>query len=502
MQKKFLANLALLLFLNLLVKPFWIFGIDRTVFNTVGLEDYGFYFTIFNFAFLFNILLDAGITNFNNRNIAQHTQLLNKHFSGLVILKFLLAGVYVAVTFLVALIIGYNGAQMKMLAWVGFNQFLLSFILYLRSNVNGLLMFRTDSFLSVLDRLLMIVICAVLLWGNLTEVKFRIEWFVYAQTAAYALTALVALIIVMKKAAFRKLYWNRRFFLVILKKSMPFALLVLLMSVYNRVDSVFIERLLDGPEGERQSGIYSQAFRLLDAVNQFAWLFAVLLLPIYSRMIKEKEPLDKMVRLPFGMLFTAAVIVAAGSFFYRTELMAWLYPKADYETGADFALKISQSSEVFGILMFGFLGSTTMYIFSTLLTANGSLKQLNLIALAGIIVNFSLNLLLIPGMQATGAAIASLVTQLGTAGAYLVVCQRHFRFRADRRFLAALLIFVLFVILLNLGIRSSPIPWLAGFGLMLILSLGAAFALKLIDVREMFRMLASRTATTEDMRAD
>src|SRR5512133_1677551 len=99
MQKKFLVNLALLLFLNFLVKPFWIFGIDRTVQNTVGLVDYGFYQNLFTFAFLFNLLLDFGITNFNNRNIAQHVHLLNKHFSSLVILKFMLTFVYVAVTF-------------------------------------------------------------------------------------------------------------------------------------------------------------------------------------------------------------------------------------------------------------------------------------------------------------------------------------------------------------------------------------------------------------------
>jgi O-antigen/teichoic acid export membrane protein len=494
MQKKFLANLALLLFLNLLVKPFWIFGIDRTVFNTVGLEDYGFYFTILNFAFLFNILLDAGITNFNNRNIAQHAHLLNKHFSGLVILKFMLAAVYVAVTFLVALIIGYNAAQMKLLAWVGLNQFLLSFILYLRSNVNGMLMFRTDSFLSVLDRLLMILICSFLLWGNITGGQFRIEWFVYAQTAAYAITVLVALVIVINKAAFKKLYWNRLFFLVILKKSLPFALLVLLMSIYNRVDSVFIERLLDGPEGERQSGIYSQAFRLLDAVNQFAWLFAVLLLPIYSKMIKEREPLDKMVRLPFSMLFAAAVIVSVGSFFYRTELMAWLYPQGSHESTEDFALKISQSSEVFGILMFGFLGSTTMYIFSTLLTANGNLKQLNLIALAGIAVNFTLNALLIPGMLATGAAIASLATQLITAGAYLAVCQHHFRFRPSPRFLWALLAFVSTVIFLNVVTHELPVPWLAGFILMLALGFVSAFLFRLINLREILHMAAWKSA--------
>ncbi|NTV84305.1 MAG: polysaccharide biosynthesis protein, partial [Bacteroidales bacterium] len=168
MQKKFLVNLALLLLLNFLIKPFWIFGIDRTVQNTVGLSDYGFYFTIFNFAFLFYILLDAGITNFNNRNIAQHVHLLNKHFSSMVILKFMLCAVYVAVTFIVALIIGYKGQQLVLLAWIGFNHFLLSFILYLRSNISGMLMFFTDSLLSVLDRALMIVICAVLLWGGIT----------------------------------------------------------------------------------------------------------------------------------------------------------------------------------------------------------------------------------------------------------------------------------------------------------------------------------------------
>ena len=38
MKRKFVINLALVLFLNLLVKPFWIFGIDRTVQNVVGAD--------------------------------------------------------------------------------------------------------------------------------------------------------------------------------------------------------------------------------------------------------------------------------------------------------------------------------------------------------------------------------------------------------------------------------------------------------------------------------
>jgi O-antigen/teichoic acid export membrane protein len=493
MQKKFLINLALLLFLNLLIKPFWIFGIDRVVNNTVGVSEYGFYFTIFNFAFLFYILLDAGITNFNNRNIAQHTHLLNKHFSSMVIMKFLLCAVYVAVTFIIALIIGYKGHQLVLLAWVGFNNFLLSFILYLRSNISGMLMFITDSLLSVLDKALMILICSILLWGNLTGGVFKIEWFILAQTAAYLVTAVIAMIIVIRKAKFRKLSWNWPFFLVILKKSFPFAILVMMMAVYNRVDSVFIERLLGKVEGPRQAGIYAQAFRLLDAVNQFAWLTAVLLLPIYARMIKMKQELVKMVRLPYSLLITSAIIIVTGSFFYRAEIMEWLYPQKEFQLAADYASQLSQGTRVFGILMFGFLGSTTMYVFSTLLTANGNLKQLNLIALSGIIINFGLNIILVPRLQAAGAAFASLTTQLFTAGSYMLMAQYFFRFKIDYSFVYTLVLFAGLVIGFNFISKELSFPWQISFCIMLAVSLISAFTLRLINIREIVRLLKEKS---------
>lgn len=494
MKKKFLTNLALLIFLNLLIKPFFIFGIDRTVQNTVGLEDYGFYFTIFNFAFVFYILLDVGVTAFNNRNIAQHTQLLSKHFSSLVALKFFLGAVYMAFTFLVAWAIGYNAEQMKMLGWVGFNLFLLAFILYLRSNVNGMMMFRTDSFLSVLDRILMIVICGVLLWGNVTTQVFKIEWFVYSQTVSYLITALVAFLVVINKAKFRKMKWNTAFFLVILKKSLPFAILVMLMAIYNRLDAVLIERIIEGPEGERQAGIYANAFRLLDAFNQIAWLFAVLLLPIYAKMIQQKENLEEMVRLPFGLLISVAIIVVTGSFAYRLEIMEWLYPQGQHESAAEFASKLEQSSRVFGILIICFLGTTTMYIFSTLLTANNNLRQLNLVALGGITINFCVNLILVPKLAATGSAYASLATQLLTSIAHVFLVRHYFKFRINYRFIMAIVMFAVILILFNMVSRQLPFQWQVNFLIMAMAGTLLAFVLRLINLREIYHLFIEKSA--------
>ncbi|NOX85141.1 MAG: oligosaccharide flippase family protein, partial [Chlorobi bacterium] len=361
MQKKFLKNLALLIFLNLLVKPFWILGVDRAVQNTVGPEEYGFYFTVFNFSFLFFIFLDLGITNFNNRNIAQNNQLLKKHFPGIATIKLFLGLFYAVLIFAVALIIGYRGRELYLLAWVGFNQFLLSFILFLRSNISGLLLFKTDSFISVLDRVLMIIICSVLLWTGIFGGRFEIEWFVYAQTIAYAFTVLVALTVVLRKSGKLKLNWSLPFFILIIKKSLPFALLVLLMSFYNRNDPVLIERILGGSFGKQQSGIYAQAFRLLDAGQNFAYLFSVLLLPLFSKMIKESHPIQHLVKLSFSIIITGALILAITSMFFGKELMMLMYTPFTGETDAQYLYRIDLSASIFHLLMFSLVAVSTSY---------------------------------------------------------------------------------------------------------------------------------------------
>jgi O-antigen/teichoic acid export membrane protein len=470
MQRKFLTNLGLLLFLNLLIKPVWIFGIDLSVQRIVGTGEYGFYFVILNFSFLFNILLDLGITNFNNRNIAQNNHLLNKHFSGILVVKLMLGLVYVLLTFLIALILKYNADQFRLLGFLALNQFLLSFILYLRSNISGFLMFRTDSILSVLDRLLMILFCGALLWGGFTGSQFRIEWFVYSQTAAYLLTAMVAFLVVVKKARFRKLNWNFPFFLMIIKQSFPFALLVLLMTFYNRLDPVMLESMLPEKTGDEQAGIYASGFRFLDAANMIAYLFAVLLVPIFSRMIKNKEPIERMLRLSFTLVITLAVIVSTSSFFYSFDIMSMVFND-----------HIAESSRVFQLLILGFTAVSTTYIFGTLLTANGNLRQLNLIALCGLVINFGLNFLLIPTLFAVGSAIASLVTQFTMAIAQVILARRIFHLQTDYRYFLTLGLFVIGVICFNMLSKLYPIhlsfvpqhfAWLPGFTLML---LGSVF---------------------------
>ena len=476
LRRKFILNLILVVFLNLLVKPFWVFGIDRTVQNVVGAEQYGFYFALFNFSLILNILLDLGITNYNNRNISQNESGLTLNFSNIFTLRLILGVFYFVVSMVAAWLCNYNSHQLAMLMFLTFNQFLLALILYLRSNLAGLQLFKTDSIMSVLDRVVMIVICSLLLWGNITSQPFRIEWFVYAQTGAYLLTAVVAFVLVFIHAPTFRPTFNLQFSLEVLRKSFPFALLTLLMSLYNRIDSVMLERLL--PDGKVQAGIYAQAFRISDACCMFALLFANLLLPMFSRMIKQRENVAGLLKLSTVAMAVPVVAGAAACVFYRGPVMDLLYSS-----------HVAESAPIFALLISGFVAISMVYIYGTLLTANGSLRQLNIVAFCGMVFNIAMNFVLIPRYGALGAAIVSLATQSLTAFAQIAIAFSIFglKFRGHTQYM--LLIYVLGIVAFGFASTHLPFGWSCNALIMLVAAGLWAFVLRLVSVGDFVKLL-------------
>ena len=392
------------------------------------------------------------------------------------VLKFLLGIVYFVVSLSIAAIIGYDNFQMKLLILLLFNQFLLSLILYMRSNISALQYFTTDSLISVLDRTLMIIIVGILLWGHITDTPFKIEWFVYSQTAAYTLTALITFIILNSKIEKVRLNFDFSFFLVFLKKSYPYALLILLMTFYYRIDSVMIERML--PDGKEQAGIYAQSFRILDAVSMIAFLFSTLLLPMFSRMIIAKDNISGLLSLSFHLIIVPALIFSITSYFYSKQIISLLYYS-----------HINESSEIFSLLMISFVFISTSYIYGTLLTANGSIKELNYIAAGGMIVNIILNLILIPEHKALGATIASVITQGLTALLQVYYTHKIFNFGYHFKKVLKLIVYTFLVIAVTFVLQRQHLYWITEYFTIIFVAILTALILKIVDIKGMFRIL-------------
>ena len=91
MKNKFISNLIFLLGLNIPIKALWILYIDRKVYNhaNVGQEIYGEYASILSFTIIFQFLLDLGVSNFNNRSIAQDPKKISLYYPNILLIKFI-----------------------------------------------------------------------------------------------------------------------------------------------------------------------------------------------------------------------------------------------------------------------------------------------------------------------------------------------------------------------------------------------------------------------------
>lgn len=446
LKRYFLSNLMVVIFLNLLVKPIWIFLIDRNVQLQVGHQAYGLYSALLSLSIIFSIVLDFGITNYNNRHVATDNTRLQFSLPNMIVAKAIFSIFYFVLIFILAFIFHYSGEAFYILLLLGLVQLLNSFLQFLRSNVSANHDFKLDSLLSILDKLVMIVVCGYLLLSPSTKLLFNIHWYLYAQIGAYLIAIIVAIIVIIHRYA--KIDFSNFSFTEMKTfciSSLPYALLILLMGIYMRSDSLLLERI-DGPAA---SSLYAEAYRILDALNMIGFLLAGILLPMFTRLISKKLKVDEIVSTSTNIIFSVSLCILAHSLVYRIDIMHFLDKNAAYELPFVYMLVIAS-----------FPAYCIMYIYSTLLTANGDIFLLIKMAIVGCLISISLNLFLIPQLQALGASISACIVQWTMAAISLYYCIRKFNLKVDViRILKFILLFAILLIF-NFGLQYFSVSML------------------------------------------
>src|SRR5690606_1153021 len=117
------------------------------------------------------------------------------------------------------------------------------------------------------------------------------------------------------------------------------------------------------------------------------------LLPMYSRMLKNKADVAPLTGLALRLVLAGTLAVAVAGSFNAHAVMELRYHE-----------HTELSAPAFAVLIWCFAAVCVTYIFGTLLTASGDLRTWNKLALGGMLLNVGLNLVLIPRYQALGAA--------------------------------------------------------------------------------------------------
>lgn len=475
LKKEFIINLCILIGVNAIIKPLYLFGVETEVQNVVGLQSWGVYFELFTFGYLFQIIHEPGLHSHNARSIARNPNRLNYHLPHMLGIKAILGCCFILAAMAGFYILGYDRTLIQLFLVIVFNQFLSTAYMFLRANISAIGRYRIDSLLSALDKLLMVLIIGFLVYYPPTRMQFEVIWLAYGQLAALVISCLTALLILFRYVGQVYIRISWKYFKDVLRQSFPYALILLFMSIYTRIDGVMLGRMLS--DGNYEAGIYGACYRILDAMGMISYLVVSLLLPMFSSYREVSAELRSFFKSAADIMIVLSVIIGWTVVWFSGDMLSYLY---DAYT--------PYFSEVMLPLVIGYVCISVSYLFGTFLVSRRDLKRVNMLYALGIFINISINAMLIPKHGAVGAAWATFVTEVLMLIGQIYLVHRYRVFDIGFGKLIQLAGFIGGVWAIGYLLSWFDGLWILRAITMGLTSLVLAFVLKILD-RESFSLL-------------
>ena len=200
----------------------------------------------------------------------------------------------------------------------------------------------------------------------------------------------------------------------ILNYAWPLTLFLLFYELISTIDLYFIKSLL---HSDHLTGIYNAALTAGRIPYFLFYALTIILLPAISKTTAERNKkettnlINKSLRLMIFVLFPLVTLLALYSkqsilLIYGKEYLEAVYPMSIYVIGA------------------GFL--TVFYVLSFALNGAGLVKIPMWLTLFGLIINATLNFMLIPRYELIGASISVVITALLLMIGTLIYIKKHF----------------------------------------------------------------------------
>ncbi len=384
-MKRFFSYIFLALVLNALIKPASVL-VENAVQNKIGHYEWGKYAAWLSLCFLLGPLCDLGINTFATAKLAQSSTDIKTDFASFLGIKVFLVVLYPVLLLLFGWGMGYHGQELGYLLLIAIITALGQLSDLFRSAIKALQAFALESIFSVLEKVILLAGTLALLY-----VGIDLQDFILLRLLVVGITLGIIAGIVFRKIGIPllKIPQNGE---AILKGSFVFTLTILLTSANEKIDQVLLKNLI----GNTETGLYSGAYRWLDAINMYLWTILPFFFARFAFLIKDLAAQQKLLNIGQIMSATPLVFMGAWGYFFADKLL-FLFPDSSCE-------ELSRMTHFIQILFLGAALNATFAVFGTLLTSSGYSKYVNVGFAITMIINILLNLLFIPKYGGIAAA--------------------------------------------------------------------------------------------------
>lgn len=402
-------------------------------------ERTGIFFLVTSIITMFSVLTDLGLTSVVIREIAKHTDDIERIVHRAVGLKLLLTILAVTIVFVASFLFHYD-SQITKLIWVTIVVMVLdAFALLCYGILRGSQQLRYEAAGILMGQSVTILIGTISL-----IVHPDVVWLIIALIGGSLTNFVVAMIQVVRRYGLQMFFpeWNKRAMWTLLKIMTPFALAGIFTKVYSTLDVVLISKLLD----TAAVGIYSVAFKFTYAFQFLPLSFSAALYPSLSSTIESnKDATAKTFSRAVWYILLIATPIVFGVWLVAPEMVRL--------TGHGYL----QSTAVLRALIFVLFPSFLEIPFGALLNASDRQSSRMKILGAAMIVNAVLDVLLIPVFGLIGAVIGSISSYSVMIIIEMILVTRFLPNIFNKHFLRTIVgVFASGLVMLGVGLFLKP----------------------------------------------
>lgn len=384
------------------------FAMGTILARSFGAARFGEYMFVMTYVMYFAFLADGGLGRFLIRDASREPHRTREFLAKTSALRLVLAVAVYVLMLAGALLTRSDGARTAYIAIAGLSLFTGAITGALSSMFNAREEMRVTALFGVLSS-----VCTALFVLAALAAGFGLLGVFVGATLANLPPLLYLLRRWRERMGRPGLAVDLRFWRVALGRSLPYALLGVIGLVYFRTDAL----LLTWMKGTEATGIYTAAYRLLDAVTDVPGVIVAAMFPTLARLHVESKA--KVRKTYLGALVTLTLLglpVLVGMVLFARPAIDLLYGEEFAESAV-----VLQLLAVAVFLIFVDTANTMV------LYASDNLRPVVLLSLVTMTANILLNLALIPAYAERGAAVGTILSTALSIAIFTPVVLRSLR---------------------------------------------------------------------------
>jgi O-antigen/teichoic acid export membrane protein len=412
-----LAKNTTILFIGNMIS--YLLGFFTTIYTAryLGVQGFGILSLALSITGIFGVFTDLGLGTLTTREVSRNKSKANKYIGNTAVMKVFLAFLTFGLISLTVYILGYPQTVKNVVYIITLSVIFSAFTGIFNSIFQA---FEKMEYMS-----LNIILNAILMFtGVLTVIYYGLG--IIALSAVYFISSGIILILTFLIYSWKfflpKIHLDLNFWKPTLKEASFFGLSSILIVIYFYIDSVMLSVMV----GNSAVGIYNAAYKLIFVLLFIPSVFVTSIFPVMSQHFESSKNLLKLeYEKSVKYLFAIAMFIFVYGFVFADKIIVIIY-------GTSYTAAITALQTLIFVVPLIFITS----LFGNILGAINRQRILTIVAVINVLLNVTLNLILIQKFSYIGASAATVATEcLGFILMFVYISRYFFKISVTQNIL-------------------------------------------------------------------